>query len=70
MNRRTLGKILIIAGVLVWVPYFYLKLTGVEMAEIAVMVFLIVHLSLVTPGALLAPSDTLYHRLFGRFYRR
>ena len=67
MKRQTLGKILIVLGVLMWLPYFALKLSG---AEVSVMPFLILHLLGVIPGALLAPSDTLYHRITRRFYGR
>ncbi len=62
MNRKSIGRILIIVGVSVWVPYFVLKLSGVsvEMAP-----FLLVHLMFVIPGAILAPGETLYSKLMG-----
>lgn len=67
MNKKTLGRILIILGVLMWVPYGVLKY-GLGQ-EIPVLPFLILHLSGVIPGAILAPSDTFWSRM-GRFFNR
>ncbi len=49
-----------------WVPYFILKANG---AQVEVAPFLIAHLSGVIPGAILAPSDTLWRRLTRRIER-
>ena len=58
---------MIVLGVLMWVPYFALKLSG---AQVEVLPFLIAHLSGVIPGAILAPSDTLWHRITQRIFGR
>lgn len=50
-TARRVGRILIIAGVAVWIPFFALELTGHD-PEVAY--FLPVHLSGVIPGAILS----------------
>ena len=66
MNRKTVGRILILLGVSMWIPYFALELAG---EEVAVAPFLALHLSGVIPGALLARGDTLT-RTLGRLLNR
>ncbi|MBI3912641.1 MAG: hypothetical protein HY327_00375 [Chloroflexi bacterium] len=63
MKRTTFGRILIMLGVCAWIPYFALKLAG---ASVEMLPFLVVHLLGVIPGALLAPSETIWSRLLGR----
>lgn len=67
MNKTTLGRILIVLGVLMWVPYGILKY-GLGL-DVPVFPFLILHLSGVIPGAILAPGDTFWARV-GRFFNR
>ncbi len=66
MKRSTLGRVLILLGLAAWLPYFYLKLTD---ADPDILPFLIWHLLGVIPGALLAPSETLWARI-GRLLKR
>ncbi len=63
MKRQSIGRILIFLGVLAWPPYFALKLSG---ADVEALPFLIWHLLGVVPGAILAPSETLWHRIMRR----
>lgn len=65
MKKTTLGRILIIVGVLMWVPFGYLKMAGTNPE---VLPFLALHLMGVIPGAILAPGETAWAKL-GRFLR-
>lgn len=56
MNRKKLGRILILLGVAMWIPYVILKFSG---AEVTTMPFLALHLCGVIPGALLVRGETL-----------
>jgi hypothetical protein len=67
MNKKTLGRILIILGVLMWVPYGILKYALGQ--DVPVLPFLILHLSGVIPGAILAPSSTIWERARRLFNR-
>ncbi|MBI4201490.1 MAG: hypothetical protein HY532_00045 [Chloroflexi bacterium] len=60
-NRR-IGRILILAGVAVWIPYFALKLAG---NDPALGLFLPFHLAGVIPGSILSRWRQL-KRLLGR----
>ena len=60
MNRTNIGRIMILIGALVWLPYFTLKLSG---AAVEIGPFLLVHLLFVIPGSLLAPGENIYSRL-------
>ncbi len=66
MKKSTLGRILLFLGGVAWIPYFALKWSG---AEVEMLPFLIAHLCGVVPGAILAPSDTIWSRLVRRFKR-
>ncbi len=61
-TTRRIGRVLILAGVAVWVPFFALKFTG---REPNVAYFLPFHLSGVIPGAILARWHQI-KRLFRR----
>jgi hypothetical protein len=61
-RSRRIGRILILAGVSVWIPYFALKLAG---QEPPLVLFLPFHLSGVIPGAILSRWGQL-QRLFKR----
>ncbi|CAG0943095.1 hypothetical protein ANRL1_01203 [Anaerolineae bacterium] len=66
MNRKTIGRVLIILGVSMWVPYLILKLAG---AEVSSLPFLALHLCGVIPGAILTRGETLVRtiaRLIGK----
>lgn len=56
MNRKTIGRVLIILGVSMWVPYLVLKLAGTEVSSLP---FLALHLCGVIPGAILSRGETL-----------
>jgi hypothetical protein len=60
MNRKILGRILVLVGVSMWAPYFVLKLSG---EEVVVLPFLALHLAGVIPGALLVRGETLVRTL-------
>lgn len=62
LDRRRLGRTLIIAGVCVWIPYFALKLAGLHPE---MMLFLPFHLAGVIPGALISRWPQIL-RLLGR----
>ena len=51
MNRKQLGNVLIVIGVLVWVVYFLAKAT--QTYDGPVTPFLVAHLLFVVPGAFL-----------------
>lgn len=55
MMRKIIGRILIILGVCMWIPYLALKISG---AEVTVMPFLALHLLGVVPGAILTRGET------------
>jgi len=61
-KMRRVGRILILAGVAVWVPYFVLKFTG---NDPNVAYFLPFHLSGVIPGSILSR----WHQIRGLFRR-
>ena len=67
MKKSTLGRILIVFGVLAWVPYGILKYGMGQ--DLEVMPFLAWHLCGVIPGAILAPGETIWARV-GKFYKR
>ena len=56
MNRKIIGRSLILLGVCMWVPFLVLEASGVE---VSVMPFLAAHLSGVIPGAILLRGETL-----------
>lgn len=58
MNRKIIGRILILLGVSMWIPYLTLEALG---EEVSVMPFLVAHLSGVIPGAILLRGETLVH---------
>ncbi len=63
MNRRTVGRILVFAGISVWIPYFGLKFIG---EEVELMNFLPFHLVLVIPGSALARGPEIWNKILGR----
>lgn len=58
-RKRRVGRVLILAGVAVWIPYGILLISG---NEPDIRYFLPVHLSGVIPGAILARWDWLQTR--------
>jgi hypothetical protein len=66
MNRKKLGRILILLGVSMWIPYMVLKLSG---AEVTTLPFLVLHLCGVIPGAILSRGETLV-RTIARWMNR
>jgi hypothetical protein len=63
VTRQLLGRILLALGVLMWLPYFALQASEVD---VPVTPFLILHLCGVIPGAILAPSNTLWSKIMRR----
>ncbi len=63
MNRKTVGRLLVIAGISVWIPYFALEFAG---AEVELMSFLPFHLALVIPGSVLARGPEVWNKVLGR----
>ena len=61
---RRLGRLLILAGVAVWAPYFVLKVAG---RDPQLAYFLPFHLAGVVPGAILSRWHQI-KRLLGRSY--
>lgn len=49
--RSRVGELLVVGGVLAWVPYFALQLDPAR--EVPILPFLVAHLSGVVPGAAL-----------------
>lgn len=66
MNRKTVGRVLVFAGISVWIPYFALKLSG---AEVELMNFLPFHLALVIPGSVLVRGREVWNKILGRLDR-
>jgi hypothetical protein len=61
-DNKRIGRILILAGVCVWIPYFLLRLSGMHPQ---VMYFLPFHLMGVIPGAVISRWPQI-RRLFDR----
>jgi hypothetical protein len=60
---KKIGRIFIILGVSVWIPYFALKITG---EQVELMSFLPFHLALVIPGSALVHGSDIWNKILGR----
>lgn len=56
MKSKRIGRAMIFFGVAMWVPYFALELSGME---VPVLPFLALHLAGVIPGAVILRGETL-----------
>ncbi len=56
MNRKTIGRVFILLGISMWIPYAMLKFSD---ADVTAMPFLALHLAGVIPGAILARGETM-----------
>lgn len=59
-RHKRIGRLLILAGVAVWIPYFVLEALG---ADPALEAFLPFHLAGVIPGAILSRWDQIMRLL-------